>query len=57
MLFSRIWVTIILIMSLLPFLIAPYNPNTTFAGKSNNPPSITFLFGTDYVGRDILIFF
>lgn len=54
MLFSSIWVTIILIMSLLPFLIAPYNPNTTFAGKSNNPPSITFLFGTDYVGRDIL---
>lgn len=48
------WFAIVLIMSFFPFLVAPYNPNTTFAGNTNVPPSPKFLFGSDYVGRDVL---
>lgn len=52
--FATGWIIIILVLSLFPFIFAPYNPNTTFAGKTNMPPSASFIFGTDYVGRDVL---
>lgn len=52
--FATGWIIIILILSLFPFIFAPYNPNATFAGKTNMPPSGSFIFGTDYVGRDVL---
>jgi len=53
-LFAVLWMAAIAIMAIFPFVIAPHPPNRTFSGKSNLPPSLEFLLGTDNVGRDIL---
>ena len=37
-------------------LIAPFPPNATpgfYTGETRNPPSLKYLFGTDYVGKDV----
>ena len=37
-------------------LIAPYAPNETpgfYTGETRNPPSLKYLFGTDYIGKDV----
>jgi ABC-type dipeptide/oligopeptide/nickel transport system permease subunit len=37
-------------------LIAPYAPNETpgfRTGETRNPPSLKYLFGTDYIGKDV----
>jgi len=37
-------------------LIAPYPPNATpgfYIGETRNPPSLKYLFGTDYIGKDV----
>ena len=35
-------------------LVAPYDPNRLNMGQTLKPPSATYLFGTDEVGRDLL---
>ncbi len=37
-------------------LIAPYSPNATpgfYTGEARTPPSLKYLFGTDYLGHDV----
>jgi len=37
-------------------LIAPYPPNATpgfYTGETRNPPSLKYIFGTDYIGHDV----
>ena len=37
-------------------LVAPYPPNATpgfYAGETRSPPSLKYLFGTDYIGKDV----
>ena len=37
-------------------LIAPYAPNETpgfYIGETRSPPSLKYLFGTDYIGKDV----
>jgi ABC-type dipeptide/oligopeptide/nickel transport system permease subunit len=37
-------------------LIAPYPPNATpgfYTGENRSPPSLKYLFGTDYIGKDV----
>jgi len=37
-------------------LIAPFHPNATpgfYIGETRSPPSLKYLFGTDYIGKDV----
>lgn len=53
LMFANIWISIVVIMSFFPSLVAPYDPNRVFPGKAGVAPSLDFLMGTDHIGRDI----
>jgi peptide/nickel transport system permease protein len=46
----------IIFMAAFDSLVAPYRPNETpgfYTGETRSPPSLKYLFGTDYVGHDV----
>jgi peptide/nickel transport system permease protein len=53
-LFALVLLTLIVTMTLLAPIIAPYDPNLGDLGLSLNPPSAAHWFGTDQQGRDVL---
>ncbi len=44
----------LILMAVAAPLLAPYDPNAILPGASLAPPSRTFLFGGDVIGRDVL---
>ena len=46
-------VLVVILMALFPQFIAPYDPIATDVTVSNQAPSATHWFGTDFYGRDI----
>ncbi len=42
-----------LLVALLGPLLAPYGANQQIAGAARQPPSLTYPFGTDHLGRDV----
>lgn len=44
----------IILLIIISFFYTPYNPNEIFSDSILSKPSLRFLLGTDYLGRDIL---
>lgn len=51
--FGLVVVALVLLVALGADLVAPYNPNKTQGGILQ-PPNLSFLLGTDHLGRDVL---
>ncbi|MBE5960028.1 MAG: ABC transporter permease [Lachnospiraceae bacterium] len=47
-------ISFVLILVLVGLFYTPYDPNAMDITSKNLPPSLSHLFGTDYMGRDIL---
>lgn len=46
----------VIFLAVFDALIAPFPPNATpgfYTGEARNPPSLKYLFGTDYIGKDV----
>lgn len=55
MLIGSLLLTFILLLALLGPLLSPYNPYEIELAAKNSPPSLSHWFGTDELGRDLLI--
>jgi peptide/nickel transport system permease protein len=50
---SFLFLTLVVVASLFPSLLAPYAPNTAVLSALQQGPSSTHIFGTDQLGRDV----